>query len=62
MTKKKTHSGAWKRFKKTANGLVKASHQGRRHLLTKKTRKRKRSLRAAMYLSGGDLARVARAL
>lgn len=58
----KTHSGAKKRFKKTAQGLIKASHQGRLHLLTKKTRKRKRGLRAAFYLLGGDHARVTRVL
>lgn len=54
----KTHSGARKRFKKLKSGLIKASHQGRRHLLSKKSRSRKRNLRRAFYLAPGDHARV----
>jgi len=48
--KKKTHSGAKKRFKLTKNGLVKAAHMNRRHILTKKTSKRKRHLRKGFYI------------
>ena len=54
----KTHSGARKRFKKLKSGLIKGSHQGRRKLLSKKTRNRKRNLRKPFYLSPGDHARV----
>jgi large subunit ribosomal protein L35 len=56
--KGKTHSAAKKRFKKLKSGLIKASHQGKRKLLSKKTRNRKRNLRKPFYLSPGDHARV----
>lgn len=42
MPKIKTHSGAKKRFKLTKNGMVKMGHTNRRHILTKKSTKRKR--------------------
>ena len=45
MPKIKTHSGAKKRFKTTKNGQVKRSHAYTSHILTKKSRKRKRNLR-----------------
>jgi large subunit ribosomal protein L35 len=51
MPKVKTHSGAKKRFKKTANGLFKAGRPFKRHLLTKKSSKRKRALRKGLYIS-----------
>lgn len=44
MPKLKTHKGASKRFKKTASGLVVRGHAFARHILTSKTRKRKRKL------------------
>ncbi len=50
MPKAKTHSGAKKRFIVTANGLVKRGHSSKSHLLTKKTRKRKRTLRKLDYV------------
>jgi large subunit ribosomal protein L35 len=43
--KKKTHKGAAKRFKKTATGKVLRHQSMKRHILTKKTRARKRRLR-----------------
>ena len=46
MPKQKTHSGAKKRFKATANGLYKTGKSGKSHILTKKSPKRKRGLRA----------------
>lgn len=46
MPKMKTNSGAAKRFKRTARGGFKAVHAHRRHILTKKSSKRKRHLRA----------------
>jgi len=49
MPKIKTHTGAKKRFKITKNGKVKRAHANRRHILTKKTTKRKRGLRTAAY-------------
>ena len=47
MPKLKTHSGAKKRFKLSKNGKVKRAHANRRHILNKKTTKRKRALRKA---------------
>ena len=43
-TKIKTHRGAAKRFNVTKNGKVKMNKAFRRHILNKKTTKRKRHL------------------
>ena len=51
MPKQKTHTGAKKRFKLSNSGNIKRSKQGRRHILTKKTTKRKRNLRRVAYIS-----------
>ena len=45
MPKLKTHKGAAKRFRITAGGKVKRGHSFARHILTKKTTKRKRHMR-----------------
>jgi large subunit ribosomal protein L35 len=45
MPKMKTHRGAAKRFSVTATGKVKRSKAFASHILTKKTTKRKRTLR-----------------
>ena len=45
MPKLKTHSGAKKRFNLTKTGKVKRAHAFKRHILNKKTTKRKRGLR-----------------
>ena len=45
MNKIKTHRGAYKRFKKTKNGMFKHKQSFLRHILTKKPSKRKRKLR-----------------
>ena len=45
MPKMKTHSSSKKRFKKTGTGKFKRGQAGTRHILTKKTPKRKRKLR-----------------
>jgi len=50
MPKMKTHSGAKKRFKKTANGKIKRKKSGKGHLLTKKDQKRKRHLRKSTII------------
>ena len=50
MPKIKTHSASKKRYSLTKNGLVKRSHMGKRHILTKKTTKRKRNLRKGAYV------------
>jgi large subunit ribosomal protein L35 len=44
MPKLKTHKGASKRFKKTGTGKIKRRHAFARHILTSKTRSRKRRL------------------
>lgn len=49
MPKLKTHSGAKKRFNLTKNGKVKRAKAYRRHILNKKSTKRKRGLRKATY-------------
>lgn len=59
MPKVKTHTGASKRFKKTKNGKIKFTKAGRRHLLTKKSAKRKRGLREAAYLGKTDAHKIA---
>lgn len=44
MPKLKTHKGASKRFKKTGTGKIKRQHSFARHILTSKSRSRKRRL------------------
>ena len=56
----KTHSGAAKRFKKTATGKIKRGHAFLRHILTSKATKRKRKLRQSVVLSDADAAKVRR--
>ncbi|MCB1007692.1 MAG: 50S ribosomal protein L35 [Acidobacteria bacterium] len=50
--KKKTHKGAAKRFKKTGTGKVLRHQSMKRHILTKKTRSRKRRLRREIVQTG----------
>lgn len=54
MPKMKTHSAAKKRFKKLKSGKIKYMHAGRRHILTKKSSKRKRHLRLPTYIDCCD--------
>ncbi|MCL2418653.1 MAG: 50S ribosomal protein L35 [Conexibacteraceae bacterium] len=58
MPKMKTHSGAKKRFKLTANGKVKARHAFSSHILEKKSPKYKRQLRKPLIVSDHDTPRV----
>ena len=58
MPKLKTNRGAAKRFKKTASGGFKCNHSFRRHILTKKSTKRKRHLRAMSMVHKSDTLRV----
>lgn len=53
MPKKKTHRGAAKRFKLSANGKVLRHHSDVRHILTKKSQKRKRQLRKSTVVAPG---------
>ena len=58
MPKMKTHSGAKKRFKLTANGKVRARHAMKSHILQKKSAKRKRRLDEPIILGKADAKRV----
>ena len=49
MPKMKSKSGAKKRFTLTGTGKVKRKHAYKSHILTKKTTKRTRHLRATAY-------------
>jgi len=51
MPKMKTRKSAAKRYKLTGTGKVKYKKQGLRHILTKKSSKRKRKLRKSGILS-----------
>ncbi|NPA81145.1 MAG: 50S ribosomal protein L35 [Epsilonproteobacteria bacterium] len=57
MPKMKTVRGAAKRFKRTKNKIKRGS-AFRSHILTKKSPKRERKLRAPKYVSKVDVARV----
>ena len=58
MPKLKTHKGAAKRFRLTATGKIKRGHSHARHILTKKTNKRKRLLDIDGLVSKSDQKRV----
>ena len=58
----KTHRGAAKRFTKTASGKFKRGSAFKRHILTSKTTKRKRSLRKGVLVAEQDQARLERML
>jgi large subunit ribosomal protein L35 len=60
MPKLKTHSGAAKRFKKTASGKVKRGHSHLRHILTSKDKKRKRKLGTATLVDPADQPKIKR--
>ncbi len=62
MPKIKSNSGAAKRFRVTASGRVKRAQSHRRHILTKKSTKRKRQLRAPAEVHAADSALVKRML
>jgi len=54
MPKMKTKRGAMKRFKKTSSNKIKRFHAFTSHILTSKTRKRKRKLRKSGLISKSD--------
>lgn len=58
MPKLKSNRGAAKRFRATANGGFKCRSKNRNHILTKKTAKRKRHLRAGTRIRKEDLGRL----
>jgi len=55
MPKVKSHSGAAKRFRKTASGKIKRNRAFHSHLLTKKNAKRKRRLRTNIITHTSNL-------
>lgn len=58
MPKMKTHRGAAKRLKRTGTGKIMRMKAGKRHILTKKSSKRKRHLRKRALVSSGDEQRM----
>jgi large subunit ribosomal protein L35 len=58
MPKLKTHKGAAKRFRTTATGKIKRGHSHARHILTKKSNKRKRHLDIDVLVADADQKRV----
>jgi len=62
MPKMKSNKGAAKRFKKTGSGGFKRKQSHLRHILTKKSTKRKRHLRAAAMVAKVDVPSIYRML
>ncbi|HEY7160859.1 MAG TPA: 50S ribosomal protein L35 [Acidobacteriota bacterium] len=60
--KQKTHRGAAKRFKKTKSGKIKRASANKRHILTKKSPKRKRHLKHGKILTAAETPKVKRML
>jgi large subunit ribosomal protein L35 len=58
----KTHRGAAKRFKRTQRGQFLRGNAFKQHILTSKTRKRKRRLKGTATVSEADAAKLARML
>ena len=62
MPKMKTKRAAMKRFKITGTGKIKRNRANKRHILTKKTRKRKNRLGKPALVSDADYPRIIRLL
>ncbi len=58
MPKMKTNKSAAKRFRRTASGKLKFTKASRGHLLSSKTRKRKRNLRKGGMVNKVDQKRI----
>jgi large subunit ribosomal protein L35 len=58
MPKMKTHSGAKKRFRKTAKGKLRGRHSFSTHILEKKSPKRKRGFARPAEIAKPDEKRV----
>ena len=58
----KTHRGAAKRFKRTKSGKFLRSKSFKQHILTSKTRSRKRALRGTQVVSDADAAKLRKML
>jgi large subunit ribosomal protein L35 len=62
MPKIKSHRGAAKRFKKTGTGKFMRSKAFKRHILTSKTKQRKRHLKGTHVVDVSDAPRLKRML
>jgi large subunit ribosomal protein L35 len=62
MPKMKTHSGAKKRFRKTATGKLRGRRAYSTHILEKKSPKRKRNFRKPVDIAEQDKKKVERLL
>jgi len=62
MPKQKTKRAAMKRFTLTGTGKIRRGKANKRHILTKKTRKRKNHLGKPGLVSSADFRRVSRLL
>lgn len=62
MPKMKTNGSAKKRFKVASSGTIKRKKAYKSHILTKKSAKRKRSLRQSTVVAQVDLKQVKRML
>lgn len=62
MPKIKTRKASAKRFKVTGGGEIRRRRAGHRHLLTSKSRKRKRKLCKGTLVSPADRSRIRRQL
>lgn len=62
MPKLKTHRGAAKRFTRTATGKFMRRQAFKQHLLTSKSRHRKRKLRHATVVTGVEVRKLKRML
>ena len=62
MPKMKSHSGAKKRFKKTATGKLRGRRAYSSHILEKKSPKRKRQMERPVPIAKADQPRVRRLL
>ena len=58
MPKMKTHSGAKKRFKRTANGKLRGRRAYSSHILEKKSPKRKRRMARPVEIKPSDAPRI----
>lgn len=54
MPKMKTNRAAARRFKSTGSGRIRRNKANKSHILTKKSRTRKRRLRQPAYLTASD--------
>ncbi len=62
MPKMKSNRAAYKRFGKTGSGKLKRRRAYHNHILTKKSSKRKRTLREGTLVDSADVKRISRML